>query len=963
MNRWMILAVTIAAMVVALSCAGGSPTSPSAGEEHAPTLQAADRLHVGQTRLWGWYEVYVDVVDSEVVAVPNRHAMFTANVVNFINSSPVNMSFQINQIDVEPDYTDVDIDVSLTHPFPGLNQYDGYDVRGVFMGNGSASLITGGMIYPLPGTDQCMLPDPLGGNGGPDGYTRWFNFTEFSQGGMPLFQYTQGKLASPGFDGTATLCPYKYFADGLGKDEDLWTWLGANPAGHGVFTAGAMNTRNYYIRFPGYTGVKFGYAIVADWGGTDPASHPSNAPEAVACSVTDQSDVWYAAPADKGGSIKLDISLWDWDSIPSGDVMDDYTILVESTVLSNVHQFTTSEMTPIGIGEHCYTYRVEIPADNINGTQDQEFWVLAQCADVDYTNPYGVPNLAEADHLTAAFRYALTVGNQSNEKSIHVSIPNGGETWQVWSPYNIIWESVNVTGDVRIDYSMDGGGVWIAPALFPDTANDGAEEWTPKTADVTAQGRIKVSSVDDPSVFDVSDADFTVETPPIPDNGWVRTWGGSNLDGNPNDVAVDSAGNVYACGVFNGTVDFDPGPGVCSRTSSANDCFLNKLDANGNWVWTQTWGNGGSDDRAPFVAIDPDNDNYVYVTWQSSISTSYLRKLKATDGTDAAGWTPPTPVPGYSTGLAVDSSGVYMSVGYTSKIYRYPVTGGAPTWSVSPTYSAIAVSLNDWSNSLTVEGSTLWAVGTVYMGGGGGGGCTWVGGFDSSTGAPQTPYVFGVLSGGNTGSATGTGIEADGTYLYVTGAFIGTNVTLAPFGDVPHDSLEPASTYHMDPFITKFNASTGYLASGTWPVIWTAPTPELKGYDNPYAIGLDSANNVYVTGRFRSLAIMFGTAIGYKNKDQNADPAARTADAFLAKVNSSGTWVWAHAFGGVDPGGIWIAGWDIGFGLCVRAGNVYTTGYFENTVDFTPPPGTGGVRTSNGAEDVWVTKHKLDGSW
>jgi hypothetical protein len=47
-------------------------------------------------------------------------------------------------------------------------------------------------------------------------------------------------------------------------------------------TRDVLNTRNYKIRFPKpVSGVKFGYAAVANWSGTAPQYHPSHAPEAV----------------------------------------------------------------------------------------------------------------------------------------------------------------------------------------------------------------------------------------------------------------------------------------------------------------------------------------------------------------------------------------------------------------------------------------------------------------------------------------------------------------------------------------------------------------------------------------------------------------------------------------------------------------------------------------------------------
>ena len=65
---------------------------------------------------------------------------------------------------------------------------------------------------------------------------------------------------------------------------------------------------------------------------------------------------------------------------------------------------------------------------------------------------------------------------------------------------------------------------------------------------------------------------------------WAKRIGYDQID-NCTAVGVDKLGNVIATGLFEGTVDLDPGPGVQNATSAYSDIFVVKLDPNGNFGW------------------------------------------------------------------------------------------------------------------------------------------------------------------------------------------------------------------------------------------------------------------------------------------------------------------------------------------------------------------------------------------
>jgi hypothetical protein len=87
------------------------------------------------------------------------------------------------------------------------------------------------------------------------------------------------------------------------------------------------------------------------------------------------------------------------------------------------------------------------------------------------------------------------------------------------------------------------------------------------------------------------------------------------LGGNGNDVAyslqLDAGGNIYAGGTFQGTADFDPGPGTSNLFSAGGtDVFLAKYDDNGNYLWAKGFG-GSGDERCNALALDGAGNEYM----------------------------------------------------------------------------------------------------------------------------------------------------------------------------------------------------------------------------------------------------------------------------------------------------------------------------------------------------------------
>jgi hypothetical protein len=104
------------------------------------------------------------------------------------------------------------------------------------------------------------------------------------------------------------------------------------------------------------------------------------------------------------------------------------------------------------------------------------------------------------------FSVAYTVP-LSSTPAVLLLTPSGGEIWSVGTQQTIQWSSVNVTGNVKIELSRDGGGNY--ETVLASTSNDGAEGWTVSGA-TTSNALIRVSSVNNPSVFSQSSAPFII---------------------------------------------------------------------------------------------------------------------------------------------------------------------------------------------------------------------------------------------------------------------------------------------------------------------------------------------------------------------------------------------------------------------------------------------------------------------
>ena len=86
---------------------------------------------------------------------------------------------------------------------------------------------------------------------------------------------------------------------------------------------------------------------------------------------------------------------------------------------------------------------------------------------------------------------------------------------------------------------------------------------------------------------------------------WAHSAGGETAD-HAVDAAVDSSGNVYVTGFFQGTANFGSGN---ITSAGSRDIFVLKLDSSGAFQWVYTAG-GDGDDQGKGIAVDISGNVY-----------------------------------------------------------------------------------------------------------------------------------------------------------------------------------------------------------------------------------------------------------------------------------------------------------------------------------------------------------------
>jgi len=204
-------------------------------------------------------------------------------------------------------------------------------------------------------------------------------------------------------------------------------------------------------------------------------------------------------------------------------------------------------------------------------------------------------------------------------------------------------------------------------------------------------------------------------------------------------------------------------------------------------------------------------------------------------------------------------------------------------------------------------------------------------------------YTIGMQSTQSQQSVT---VDANGN-SYTTGYFSGT-LDFDPSPDTASFTT-PFGTngYISQAFIAKYDADGNYL--------WATPIADSITSES---IAVDDNGNIYITGEFR------GTADFDPGPDivtLTATPTVYVRNAFIAKYDANGNYLWAIGFHGI----VYSPSIGSSHGKIIDvddSDNVYVTGTFSGAVDFDPGPDTVYLYTTTN-NTVFITKYDTDGNY
>ncbi len=355
--------------------------------------------------------------------------------------------------------------------------------------------------------------------------------------------------------------------------------------------------------------------------------------------------------------------------------------------------------------------------------------------------------------------------------------------------------------------------------------------------------------------------------------GWAISFGSSGDYDDGFDTAADASGNVYVTGRFEGTVDFDPDPtGEVNLTSQGGrDAFVAKYSPTGALIWAKSAGTAAGSEDGRAIAVDG---------WGNATVT-FSGDFWHLDANGNTLWSQAIVSPdGRAYDVAVDADGyIYIAGSFTE----------TADFGDTPDGQTISLTSAGWHDIFVAKyaptGEVIWA---------------------QRAGSPHSTFYEGA-----SGIAV-DGQDPDNVYVYLTGRavngaeFGGETIILSQA-----KKGRPKPTGAGNIFVAKLGAVDGTFQ-------WTSMAGGMS-LDRGRNVTVDGNADVYITGAFGSVSASFGSHTINLEGDDYYD-----RDAFAAKLDPSGNFLWASGMGGSGNDRGWSVSAD-------DFGNLYVAGNFDGT--------------------------------
>lgn len=375
----------------------------------------------------------------------------------------------------------------------------------------------------------------------------------------------------------------------------------------------------------------------------------------------------------------------------------------------------------------------------------------------------------------------------------------------------------------------------------------------------------------------------------------------------PSGVTVDSSGNIYLCGMFAGTCDFDPTGSVDNKTAAGDgDIFITKINANRTYGWTRTM---GSSNQNYGKSVKCDSSGNVFLTGVF---------FGAVDFDSGAGTDIQTSHGGFEIFLTkISNNGNYCWTRIFGGADNDEVKGMTLDPSGNPVIAGSFYSTADFDPGAGVDNRLSAGSDDAFV--------TKIG----SDGSYMWTKTFG---GTFVDESEGVAVDLSGNIL-VNGYFYYT----VDFDPGP-GTVNVTGAAYMDAFVLKLDSAGNYV----WVKYFSGNHDEFGDF-----ITTDSHGGVISSGRFND-TVDFDSGSGLHRITSVADYNLPRLDAFINKINSDGSYSWTQTIGGADE--------KMAYSILVDpTDGIIASGFFVGACQFGVPSAPTNL-TSSGNYDAYIMK-------